>query len=210
MKRWLTAVLLPLIFLTGCMPDGSGARKYVHRLTDGNGVGSMVLLAPGLALTAEHVTKIPNLTAADGKSTGVIIGKGGSDELDIGLLRYPRAEAECPCVILATSDAEPDEPVYVIGNPMGIAEVVTLGRSQGVHPVSAPGFMGMPGQYLSKRLVLTALVAPGNSGGGVFVFRRGEYQLVGILTEQYNHLSLAVPISLIRPFLQINLPFLDL
>jgi hypothetical protein len=85
-----------------------------------------------------------------------------------------------------------EKQLIVVGFPYNEfihAQVLTLGRAQGI---SSDG-----------QLVMTAAALPGNSGGGVFVRRNGEWQLVGILVAAHpgGTLTLAVDLTAIRRFL---------
>lgn len=198
MKKLLVAVLLLLAPACVTVPSsasegGSGARSLVRVLSAENGVCSAVTLAPGLVLTADHCIAAATFTLRTGGPAGVPVARG-DDRLDLGLLSYPADEAPCPCVRLADYEAQVDETVYVVGYPRGIAQVLTVGHSQGVHDNE-----NLP---YGRRLVTTATVSGGNSGGGVFVLRNGEFQLVGILVEMIGNLSFAVPLADIRPFIE--------
>lgn len=154
--------------------------------TQGRTFCSAVMIRHGLALTADHCV------AANVPPTSVVIARG-NDRLDYALLNFP-STAGCPCVRLAEREADMDEVVYVVGYPRGMTQVVTLGHSQGV--------VDNPEMPYGRRLVVTAQVAGGNSGGGVFVYRDGEFQLVGLLVEAMGHLSFAVPLADLRPFIE--------
>lgn len=179
-------------------------RDQVRKVMAGSGNGSGVAVRPGLLLTARHVAKVAGLVLVkDGaKGEGVIASE--QEKVDLALIRYPLKELPCPCVTLADSEAEIDEPVYVIGYPLGITGMVTLGNAQGVMEVTVSDDFGNT-YNLGKRLVMTVGVQPGNSGGGVFVYRNGEYQLVGIVVEMMGRpggpISLAVPLQDIKDFL---------
>jgi S1-C subfamily serine protease len=202
---WFLIVCL-LWLLIGCaQPVPSYPRDQVRVVmvsTGGNGSG--VVIRPGLILTAKHVAVVPGLVLVkDGtKGTGVVMAE--QEEVDLALIRYPLAEASCPCVRLADSEAAIDEPVFVIGYPLGIAQMVTMGHAQSIQEVYITDDWGQT-HKLGKRLVLTAGVMPGNSGGGVFVFRDGEYQLVGIMVQMMpmpgGPISFAVPLAEIKDFL---------
>lgn len=199
---WFIAAFV-LWLVAGCsQPDFP--RDQVRIVMGGGGNGSGVVIRPGLILTAKHVAEVKGLVLTKGgtKGEGVIVSE--LDKVDLALIRYPLAESQCPCVKLAEYEAEVDETVYVIGYPLGLASVMTTGRSQGVMDVRLVDSWGMP-HDLGKRLVLTAGVQPGNSGGGVFVLRDGEYQLVGILVEMAGRpggpISFAVPLEDIKDFL---------
>lgn len=182
MKKLLVAAVL---FLSAC--TGSDVRQFVHIIENGTGqLCSAVTVRPGIALTADHCATV----------IGEALARG-DDRKDIALIKH--VGAKCPCPRIADREAELDETVYVVGYPRGIAQVLTIGASQGVHENSR-----MP---YGRRLVTTALVGPGNSGGGVFVFRNGEFQLVGILVESDGHLSFAVPLADIKPFLAEHLGY---
>jgi S1-C subfamily serine protease len=179
---------------TPVVPE-QGSRDFVRPLSfvDGDVFCSGVVLAPGLVLTAAHcVVANPEPALRPGGATGQVIARG-EGKVDLALLKFPAAEAPCPCVPLAYSEGRVDEAVYVVGYPYGIAKVVTVGTAQGVHEATVAGAFGMP-QYLGRRLVITAAASPGNSGGGVFAFRNGEFQLVGILVEGTANLSFAIPL----------------
>lgn len=158
---------------------------------------SAVVIRPGLVLTADHCIAGESHAAIQPNGpNGLIVARGDNGALDLALILYPHAEAACPCVKLADHEAHVDEKVFIMGYPRGITQVVTEGRSQGVveADVIFPG--------VGRRLVLTASATNGNSGGGVFVFRNGEYQLVGILVEGIANLTFAIPLADIKPFLQ--------
>lgn len=197
-------LLTSLVFLfQGCQQQQvspfAHARAEVHRLSDGRGSGSGIVIAPGVVLTAGHVAVHPGL-AIDGQPVGGLpVGntKAVDQDHDLGLLVYPANIAGCPCAALADHEAEVDERVIVVGYPYGISSpIVTEGRSQGV--ISLPD-----GEV---RLIVTAPVAPGNSGGGVYVFRDGAWQLVGVLVAStpQGAVSIVIPLSEIKKFLAAN------
>ena len=179
-------------------------RGQVRQLVAEGGTASAVTVRPGLVLTARHVMPLKDLFLAKpgAKGEGAIVSE--QEHIDLALLRFPLAESPCPCATLAAYEAEVDEPVYVVGYPLGIAAMVTLGHAQGVIDVTARDDWGNVTK-LGKRLVLTVGVQPGNSGGGVFVYRSGQYQLVGIMSAMMNRpgapISFAVPLSDIKDFL---------
>lgn len=199
MKRLVVALVL---LLAACQtPDLFDARTQVRKLTASAGVGSGVVLAPGIVLTAQHVAVVPDLTLRANGAKGKVLGIGDSDKIDLALLYFPSREAHCPCVKLAEYEAMQDETIYVVGYPLGITRTMTQGTSQGVvKGVNLPGMFGMV-TTLGPRLVFNAAIAPGNSGGAVFVLRDGEFQLVGIVVEGMGGFGFAIPLSSIKPFL---------
>lgn len=209
MKKLLLALaaVVGLLLAPGCgflgVPDGPiAARDTVRLLEDPMGFASGVVIAPGVVLTAQHVVAaVPNIRLGGQKTPGEVIAAGNGDPLDIALVRYPATEAACPCAPLAEYPAQVDEPVWVIGFPQNIAQLVTTGTVQATKDliVREPPF-GLPRNY-GNRLILTAIIGPGNSGGGAFVYRGGRFELVGILVEGVGHISAAIPLEDIKRFL---------
>lgn len=142
------------------------ASHIVHAATGGQGSGT--LIAPDTLVTAAHVVDgAETMTVGDVKLPATVARV--DKENDIAVLNVPGLA--CPCVPLAAHDAALDEAVVVIGFPANNIvgrQIVTRGTAQGNH---------------GNRLVLEANVVPGNSGGGVFVFRDGHWQMVGVLVE---------------------------
>jgi S1-C subfamily serine protease len=200
---WVIAPAFILWLLLGCT-QGEYPRDQVRKLTYGPGVASGVVVRPGLVLTAKHVAINKNIVLVKGGRNGEGAILSEIEHVDLALLRFPLSESPCPCVRLADYEAELDEPVYVVGYPLGLAPMVTIGHSQGVMSVSVTDDFGTV-HNAGKRLVLTVGIQPGNSGGGVFVYRQGEYQLVGIVVEMINRsggpISFAVPLTDIVDFL---------
>lgn len=199
---WLICAF-SLWLVMGCTPVDY-PREQVRQLVSESGTASAVTMRPGLVLTARHVIPMKDLFLAKpgAKGEGAIVSE--QPDVDLALLRYPLAESPCPCATLAEYEAEIDEPVFVVGYPLGIAAMVTLGHAQGVMDVKLRDDWGNLHE-IGKRLVLTVGVQPGNSGGGVFVYRGGQYQLVGIMSAMMNRpgtpISFAVPLSDIKDFL---------
>ena len=207
--KLVVAILAFMSILSSCAsiseaPDIASLRAQVHKLSMSFGSGSGVVLRPGLVLTADHVAQLKGLKTSAGGAAGVPVAMGDS-QLDLGLLQFPAADAKCPCVKLADHDATLDEPVWIAGFPLGITEVVTYGASQGVKDhILVNGPQGTT-EDIGRRLVLTTSAQPGNSGGGAFVFRNGEWELVGIVVQVTGtpggSMTFAIPVSDIRRFL---------
>lgn len=195
MRKLLAGVAL-LLVACGASPEyGAGARPYVRPLMkeDGDIFCSAVVIRPGVVMTASHCADLDMRLAQYG-TVGTVVA-AGNEQFDLALVLFTEAEAPCPCARIADSEAALDEPVVVVGYPRGLTQVVTRGAGQGVINNSA-----LP--YGGPRLVSTAPVYGGNSGGGVFVQRNNEYQLVGILVEGFAHISLSMPVVSINQFLQ--------
>lgn len=202
-------VLLALLLApAGCvhtlhveMPAGT-PRSATHLVqVTGGAQGSGVMIAPGVMVTAAHVvTGAKDITVGPNKARATVTRI--DEKVDIAVLRV---EMGCPCVPLADTQAEVDEQVVVVGYPLNSdvqRQVATYGRAQGVAGV---------------HLVLTAAVAPGNSGGGVFIERDGQWRLAGVLVEvtclpgwfgecvgHVNHLSKAVELVTLRKFVEAS------
>ena len=192
-------VLAAAMLMTVAVPTQAGdnpARGYVRALNETSCSG--VVIQPGVVLTASHCVRpdVP-LTLTPGGPTAHVVANG-DDRLDYAILRFPESAAMCPCAPIAAREAEREEAVYVVGFPSGMAvQILTTGTSQGVQE--------NPRLPYGRRLVTTAPVAGGNSGGGVFVLRDGEYRLVGVLVEALGTMSFAVPLADLYPFLASNL-----
>lgn len=180
-------------------PVISTVRVSVHQLDNDTGFGSGVVIAPGIVLTAHHVALGPALRFDKGRIRSETVALGNGDPLDLAIIRFPISEAPCPCARLADYPAMLDEQVWLVGFPANVAQVVTAGTAQGTHDVTVWTPYGP--ERLGNRLVLAAAVIGGNSGGGVFVRRNGEFQLVGILVEGMGPLAFAIPLQDIKAFI---------
>jgi S1-C subfamily serine protease len=118
------------------------------------------------------------------------------DKKDLAILEV---KSGCPCVPLGDLP-KVDGEVALIGFPYSTGfqglqvQVLTLGRLQGYSP-------GL------DRIVTTSPAAPGNSGGGLFTHKDGQWFLIGILVQGAGiggptHLSLSVPYKTIVEFLK--------
>ena len=142
----------------------SAPRSYVVKIQSVSGHGSGVLIAPGLALTAFHVT------GPEGKDlmvNGKPIQVLKYDQiLDISLIKV---DATCPCAPLGTLPEE-DTRIVTVGYPLDAGQFATEGHMQGIH--------------LERiRMLVSSPITFGNSGGGVFAFQGGQWRLVGVAVE---------------------------
>lgn len=151
----------------------SSMRATVVRLGHPEGAGSGVVIAPGVILTAKHVTsgakQIQVEQLGNTYTSTRIIETAGND---ISLIVAPGVA--CPCAHLSTFEGRIDDPVVAIGWPLSLGvQILTHGHVQGVWQ---GGDAGEP------RLVATTNIAPGNSGGGLFRFNdaNGRWELAGI------------------------------
>jgi S1-C subfamily serine protease len=130
---------------------------------------SVVMIAPERALTAAHCLGMASpVVTIDGYDYVVTEGYAASPR-DIAVLIIPGAP--CPCAQVSDIPAVEGDWVAAVGYPYGIARVVTYGEVQGRIVFEEDG---------QEYLLVTALGAPGNSGGGLFN-EHGE--LIGIVSK---------------------------
>jgi S1-C subfamily serine protease len=138
------------------------------------GVGSGVVVRPGVILTNYHVvngSERLRITFASGQTISVASTAIAADDLtDLAIIRLP---AELPAGLKVEADAtavfaDSDKDVQVgdwalaIGSPLGLRQTVT----QGV--ISAKGRLLEPSFELVELLQTDAAINPGNSGGPLF------------------------------------------
>lgn len=193
MKNLLVAVAL---FVSG-VANASGftnPRAQVVLLEAENGSCSGVVVAPQVVLSAKHcevlinpqINGVPAFAGRKSPTTDLMLFQGAVD---------------CPCAPLAEIGPELDEAVLVVGFPfwhnVGV-QFATEGRYQGTTPP------GVDSPYVGD-YAISAHASPGNSGGGVYVRRGREWQLIGILVAGFGspdgYINYAVPLSAIRAFL---------
>ncbi len=149
-------------------PDYTAPRSYVRLVYNDDGNGSGVMIAPNRMLTAAHVADIlteTNPLFVEGKKVRKVL-KIDRDR-DIALLDV---DADCPCAPLGDLP-KIDEAIIVVGYPINKAiqvQIITTGTYQGLIADKT-------------RLVTTAPASFGNSGGGLFLFHNGKWELIGIL-----------------------------
>lgn len=164
------------------------------------GNGSGVMIAPGRMLTAAHVASIDNedtpLTL-NGKRVKIL---KIDETLDLALLQV---EEDCPCVPVGKDLPKPDTVAYVVGFPVyreGMPQYLTEGKIQGYWEET-------------NRILTNILTAPGNSGGGLFIYNDGQWELSGIVVSvsaigslfsviPVYHVSHSVDTKSIRKFLE--------
>jgi hypothetical protein len=160
------------------------AAPTVRPMVGSSGSCSAVVVAPGLALTAQHCKAVGDDMTVGGHavaSTRVYSKK------DVMLLSVPGLV--CPCATLGDAPAVVGEDVASIGYPMAIGQVVAIGLGQG-HVI-----------YNNEVYTLhTAYSGPGMSGGGLFVQRDGKAQLVALTSRgREGVFTMAVDVSWMQP-----------
>jgi len=160
MKSLLIALVLSLFCLTPSYADHTvrhSVNQAVVRLTDSNGTCGAVMVSPGRALTAAHCVANPNVVLhIAGKDYPAFTAYAIPGQ-DMAMLIVPGAP--CPCAPMKGKPAVEGDWVVVVGFPYDLAKVTTYGEVQ--ERVTNP-------DDKQTYVLVTAPVAPGNSGGGVF------------------------------------------
>lgn len=173
------------------------SRSQVVRIESDLGLGSGVVIdkVNRLVLTAKHVIEGATTLSVildDGQQfKGTVLWR--APEEDLALVQLGGIGDLPPAALLRVGD-DPDlgEPVYAIGNPLGIASIVTQGH------VASERIGG-------DDLFVDASIAPGNSGGGLF---DANGELIGIVTDaivwrqgwtsvSLTGVNVAIPVSVI-------------
>ncbi|MGH9415141.1 MAG: trypsin-like peptidase domain-containing protein [Terriglobales bacterium] len=193
-KRWHTLARPTAADPGPAVLRSVGASVYTVEALDGAGqvrdTGSGVELRDGFIVTNDHVIRDAaalRLVRAGRQWTAVQVRCSQAD--DLCLIRRKGAADAAPGVRLAVS-VTPGETVYALGAPAGIPLVISAGLLSGVRTIGG-----------AARLVTSAPMSPGSSGGGLFD-RGGE--LVGVTTAQVangENLNLAVPASQVAALL---------
>jgi S1-C subfamily serine protease len=164
-------LLLPLLWLAGCavFHQESIYTKTLAstvRLESSEVVGSGVILNAHCILTAGHMVSDPQLTEPPHIFTQYkheyVIDKiiPGPENMDVAVACVKETFSEPP-VTLDTAMPDRFDPIFVLGQPLGISDVMTQGNYQGDGNITAP-------------------IIWGNSGGGAFDMRG---HLIGIVVN---------------------------
>lgn len=149
--------------------DPDTDRRYLE-----TGVGSGIVLRPGVILTNHHVVKGAErlrVTFASGQVLTVPRSAVAADDItDLAIIRLPaqlpaglKEEAEATAIFAdSDKDVEVGDWALAIGSPLGLRQTVT----QGV--ISAKGRLLEPTFDLVELLQTDAAINPGNSGGPLF------------------------------------------
>lgn len=206
MKQLLIAVLFGFVSLTCGAQNHSIPRATVYPVMisgENNtiGSGSAVLITDDYFLTSAHLQGtqgrlLLTINTRAGPKQAVIVKR--DPEKDLMLLK---AEAKCPCATLSPIAPAVDDPVVVIGYPLGgfvKVQYATQGHVQG---------------FSEGKMFTSAPTAPGGSGGGAFVNNNGRWLLAGTTMaiastngpfggNQVQWISMFVPIDEIKKFLE--------
>ena len=166
------------------------------------GLGSGVVVAPGVVVTNHHVVADANeLRVTDREGRQYEVELAGSDEKsDLAVLRIVGdSSALAPLPMGSSSKLRLGEVVLAIGNPFGVGQTVTMGI------VSAKGRSDLGINAYEDFIQTDAAINPGNSGGAL-VDMAGE--LVGINTALLSRsggnqgIGFAIPTDMARPIVE--------
>jgi len=196
----LALLLFTLSFVyVGPMPSFASPRDTVVLIKSKTGsLGSGVVIAPGKIITAFHVVGVTDFVEYKGHQVPFTVLYGDSKQ-DYAIIQA--IGVECPCARLSFKRPAIDEELVKIGFGL-FPSVQVQNRTDG-------RFMGLAKQDEQRWMIVTSPVAPGDSGGGIFVKHWGIYYLVGIVSavsianpmgfpDMVNHLGLAVPIEVLH------------
>jgi hypothetical protein len=155
-------------------------------------VASGVMVAPGVMVTAGHVASFKGLRV--GGEVVRVLYLEDTGARDIAVLQVI---SDCPCAALAQVLPPLDTPVVAVGfpeHPTVGTQILTRGEIQGSTFTHG------------ARLVHTAAIAPGSSGGGLFARdAHGRWLLIGINVELVTvatYIGRSVPLGDIREALR--------
>jgi len=190
LKQVLTTIIASIVLL-GCAqritPQYRNVVDVSYAISDeaGDIYGSSTELGHEIFLTAAHCLGKPDglfiVDKADTPIKATIVRK--DEPNDLALISAPISG---PNVRLLTIDPTLGDEVLAIGWPLGMGPTLTRGLWQGNTKIEVED--GVERRYS----YITAPLAPGNSGGGVFVLYNGEWYLAAV--------SQAVPVIAINGF----------
>ena len=199
------------IYQTADLPGGSVkdlADKYgegVVLIETPGGLGSGFLIGDdGLAVTNYHVVEKETRLAA----TLYLKGEDGSLRrrrvrdvelvalnpfMDLALVRIPETEGVTfkPVYLSEEADYREGDPVFAIGNPLGLERSV----SQGIVSNRRRNFEGLT--YIQT----TTQINPGNSGGPLFNARGEVIGVTNMKLTAGEGLGFAIPVRFVKAFL---------
>ena len=175
MKQVLTTIIASIVLL-GCQPGvtptyrDAVAVSYAISNKDGDIYCSSTKIGPELFLTAAHCLGNPTgLFVVDKAGTPIkatVVRK--DDKIDLGLIT---AVITGPNARMLTIDPILGDEVLAIGWPLGMGPTLTRGLWQN------SSYDKSEDRHYS---LFTAPLAPGNSGGGVFVLYNGNWYLAAV------------------------------
>lgn len=205
------------------------ARSTVYAIklyNNGNwiGSGSGVVIKPEYIITDAHVVNAPaqvKIVLKDNTEVQAQVVKIDVTQ-DLALLRVEGLK--CPCAKIATKDPEVHERMLAIGYPyatmIGGIQIGNEGNFQGfIRPDQVPPETGTA---TTRKVLSSTNIAPGMSGGGMFLKQDDEFVVIALTQIVYfiptgptgpfsprqyqtvHWLALGIPYEQIRVFLAAN------
>jgi len=164
------------------------------------GLGSGVIVAPGVILTNAHVVEGAKELEITGQNKEVLQAElvGADPKSDLAVLKI-KGTTSLPALEFGDSARlRPADIVLAIGNPFGVGQTVTMGI------VSAKGRANLGIVDYEDFIQTDAAINPGNSGGALVDV---EGRLVGIPTAilsrsgGYMGIGFAIPSNMAKPIM---------
>lgn len=175
--KWLLGVLVSCsVFVFGfnaysASTDLSNLRHSTLLINVGEGNGSGVCIGPEQVLTAAHVAK-PDFPITVQDLPATIVKR--DEQFDLAELHVPGLN--CKPIEIANVEPSLDTAIAIVGFPMNSmlqTQFLTFGNVQGY-------------VFDAYRMMTSANILPGNSGGGVYAKGLFKWELVGILVEGFQ------------------------
>ncbi|WP_168120767.1 serine protease [Paenibacillus sp. HB172176] len=202
---------LPLLFHSeklSSQADIQGYKEAVVLVSTDKGKGTGFHMNDGYIVTNNHVIEdadymIVKFPEQDQSYKAEL--SGSDSELDIAILKVDIGDQRLPFMEMERSNTpswEPDEPIYVIGNPLYFTQIAIEGTIIGLVPIRG---------RQTPVLALDAPVYSGNSGSPV-INEYGKVIAVVYATANIEHgdqrieAGLAIPIADMETLLRASMP----
>ncbi|MFF2889254.1 serine protease [Paenibacillus sp. NPDC057967] len=201
---------LPLLFGSKELSSQAEIQSYkeaVVTVSTDNGKGTGFHINGGYIVTNYHVIEDNGymIVTFPEQSQSYKAELSGSDpDLDIAILKVDIGDQQLPFIEVERDNKqwEPDEKIYVIGNPLHFTQIVIEGAIIGLVPIQG---------HKAPVMALDAPVYKGNSGSPV-INKRGKAIAVVFATADVEHqdqmieAGLAVPMADMETLLRTSLP----
>ena len=176
--------------------DGYQAvRDVTYKINIGGGTCSAVAVSPTELLTAAHcINEVGQVVGVFDQEIdqdvfiGTAIAVKDQEDVDLALLVLEEGKTFDVYASVASREPLRDEIVVVVGYPLSIQEVLTVGRWQG---------------YSDGQQLITAQATYGNSGGPMFIIQDGKFVLAGIASRGVV-LDYGMPITYLVLFVTLD------
>ena len=176
--------------------DGYQAvRDVTYKINIGGGTCSAVAVSPTELLTAAHcINEVGQVVGVFDQEIdqdvfiGTAIAVKDQEDVDLALLVLEEGKTFNVYASVASREPLRDEIVVVVGYPLSIQEVLTVGRWQG---------------YSDGQQLITAQAIYGNSGGPMFIIQDGKFVLAGIASRVLV-LDYGLPIPYLTLFITLD------